>query len=250
MWPSPQRETRVARHASPVPVLEAPDRQAGDESGMARRNQQSSSLRNEIIALKRERIIDTAVSLIYEKGYENTTLDAVGERLGVTKPFIYSHFASKSELLAEICSRGIRSSIRAIDSVEHEPDGLSCRERLRLVAERFVVAVLESQKHIAIFSREEKNLAPSDYKRISGYRREFDKKLTTLLDDGVRAGEFGCADTRIASLAIGGLVSWSYIWYRPHGRLKLDEVAAEISTLILGMVKAKPPETKSDAANP
>jgi hypothetical protein len=117
------------------------------------------------------------------------------------------------------------------------------------VAERFVAAVLESQKHIAIFTREEKNLAPSDYKRISGYRREFDKKLTTLLDDGVRAGEFGCADTRIASLAIGGLVSWSYIWYRPHGRLKLDEVGAEISTLILGMVNAKPPETKSNASN-
>jgi TetR/AcrR family transcriptional regulator, cholesterol catabolism regulator len=207
---------------------------------MARGSQQSSSLRNEIIALKRERIIDTAVSLIYEKGYENTTLDAVGERLGVTKPFIYSHFASKSELLAEICSRGIRSSLRAIDSVEHEPDGLSCREQLRLVAERFVVAVLESQKHIAIFSREEK--------RISGYRREFDKKLTALLDDGVRAGEFVCSDTRIASLAIGGLVSWTYVWYRPHGRLKLDEVAAEISTLILAMLNARPPETISAGA--
>ena len=101
---------------------------------------------------------------------------------------------------------------------------------------------------LMVCAREEKNLAPADYKRISGYRREFDKKLTALLDDGVRAGEFVCADTRIASLAIGGLVSWTYVWYRPHGRLKLDEVAAEISTLILAMLNARPPETISAGA--
>jgi AcrR family transcriptional regulator len=205
---------------------------------MAQAGTESSSLKDEIVALKREKIISAAVSLIYERGYENTTLDAVGESLGVTKPFIYSHFDSKSDLLAEICSRGIKSSLHAIDSVEDHAQGHSVRERLRMVAERFVVAVLESQKHIAIFSREEKNLLPADFRRISGYRREFDKKLTALLDEGVRGGEFSCPDTRIASLAIGGLVSWAYVWYRPHGRLALQEVAAQISELILAMVHA------------
>lgn len=206
---------------------------------MARRGSTPSSLKNEITALRRERIIDAAANLIYERGYESTTLEAVGESLGVTKPFIYSNFASKSDLLAEICSRGIRASLRAIDSVENDPQGYSARERLRLVAERFVVAVLESQKHIAIFSREEKNLLSADFHRISGYRREFDKKLTALLDEGVRAGDFVCSDTRIASLAIGGLVSWAYVWYRPRGRLGLKEVAAEMSELIVAMVTPK-----------
>src|SRR5258708_23702259 len=208
---------------------------------MAQAGVESSSLKNEIVALKRERIIGAAVSLIYERGYENTTLDAVGESLGVTKPFIYSHFASKSDLLAEICSRGIKASLHAIDSVEDHTHGHSVRDRLRMVAERFVVAVLESQKHIAIFSREEKNLLPEDFQRISGYRREFDKKLTALLDEGVGNGEFSSFDTRIASLAIGGLVSWAYVWYRPHGRLTLKEVAAQISELVLSMVQSQSP---------
>lgn len=212
---------------------------------MARRSIKVSSLRSEIIALKRERIIDTAVSLIYERGYENTTLDAVGERLGVTKPFIYSHFTSKSDLLAEICSRGIKASLQAIDSVEDNRQGLSARARLQVVAERFIAAVLKSQKHIAIFSREEKNLLPIDFKRISGFRREFDKKLTALLEDGVRSGEFTCSDARIASLAIGGLVSWAYVWYRPQGRLSINEVAAEMSALIFAMVQSKEPQVAS-----
>ena len=74
----------------------------------------SMRIRDEVTALKRARTIAAAVDLFYDNGYENTTLDAVAERLGVTKPFIYAHFSSKTELLAEICSRGIATSLEAI----------------------------------------------------------------------------------------------------------------------------------------
>lgn len=39
----------------------------------------------------------------------------------------------------------------------------SPRERLGLLGERFAAAVLKSQMHIAIFSREEKNLTLADF---------------------------------------------------------------------------------------
>lgn len=45
-------------------------------------------IRDEVATLKRTRIIAAAIKLFYERGYENSTLDAVVERLGVTKPFI------------------------------------------------------------------------------------------------------------------------------------------------------------------
>ncbi len=185
-------------------------------------------------ALKRARTIASAVELFYENGYENTTLEAVAERLGVTKPFIYAHFSSKAELLAEICSYGVTASLEAIDSVL--PLEVSPTEKLRLLGERFVIAVLGSQMHIAIFSREEKNLTPADLERIDDMRRLFDRKLTALLRRGVETGEFGIADAHVAALAIGGMVSWAYVWYRPTGRLSLEEVAAEMSGLIVRMV--------------
>ncbi len=102
-----------------------------------------------------------------------------------------------------------------------------------LLSERFVKAVLENQKYIAIFSREEKNLDLADFNRISDYRRKFDRKLTALLDEGVANGEFQPIDTNVAALAIGGLVSWAYVWYRPHGRLTLDELSAQMAGMIL-----------------
>jgi len=203
-------------------------------------------IRDEVAALKRERTIAVAAELFYERGYENTALDAIAERMNVTKPFIYAHFTSKAELLAEICSRGIGSALAALDSVLTSVPG-SPTERLAEVGRRFVTAVLQSQRYIAIFAREEKNLAAEDYKRISDMRRTFDTKLVGLLDEGVKAGEFHIHDTRMAALAIGGLVSWAYVWYRPDGRLTLAETSAEMAELILSMVGATRPATSKPA---
>ncbi len=196
------------------------------------------AIRDEVAALKRARIIDAAVELFYEKGYEQTTLEAVAERLGVTKPFIYSHFSSKAELLADICSRGIGAASAAMDGVLHLEAGPA--RKLAIFGRRFVTAVLENQKYIAVLFREEKELNPADLKKINDLRRDFDRKLTALIAEGVRAGEFRVSDPHIAALSIGGMVSWAYVWYRPGGRLTLEETAEQMAQLILAMVNVDP----------
>ena len=70
-------------------------------------------------------------------------------------------------------------------------------------------------------------------------RREFDRKFCFLLEQGVKAGEFQVADVRLTSLSIGGLISWSYVWYRPDGRLSKQETSDHVAELVLAMVKAK-----------
>ena len=196
--------------------------------------QSRGTLRDEVQALKRERVLMSAAELFYKNGYENTTLEAVGHVLGVTKPVIYGHFATKAELLAEICARGISSSLNAMKvALARETEPLA---QLSLMAELFVQAVLENQIHIAIFTREVKNLHPEDFLRINNMRREFDHELRTILRRGADSGEFSVEDCNITALAIGGMVSWAYEWYRPNGRLSEVEIAREFSRLILKMV--------------
>ena len=190
-------------------------------------------IRDEVARLKRERIIGIATELFYERGYEHTSLDAVAEGMGVTKPFIYAHFASKAELLAEICSRGIAAALDALNGVLAMPG--TPTERLVEAGRRFVSAVLTSQRHIAIFTREEKHLRADDFHRINDMRRDFDHKLVGLLDEGVAAGDFHIHDTRMAALAIGGMVSWAYVWYRPGGRLTMEQTSQELAALILAL---------------
>ena len=175
--------------------------------------------------------------MFYDNGLNNTTLEAVAEKMSVTKPFIHSHFKSKNDLLAEIFSLGIRASLDVLNQVVAS-DG-SNTEKVRALVRDFMLAVLENQQHIAIYTREQKHLSKEDSDAIENMRREFGLKLCKLLTDGVTAGEFKVDDNKMASLAVGGIVSWSDAWYRPHGRLTGPETAERMADLVLAMIQVK-----------
>jgi len=48
---------------------------------------------------RQKEIIETAIKLIDEGGIQNVTMKQIANRLGITEPAIYRHFASKSEIL-------------------------------------------------------------------------------------------------------------------------------------------------------
>jgi AcrR family transcriptional regulator len=194
-------------------------------------------IRDAVARLKRDRIVASAVELFYRQGYERTTLEQVADAMDVTKPFIYAHFPSKADLLAEICSRAIRHAHVGLNRALTEES--SHTERLENVVRDFLLAVLENQAHAVIFSREETELKQADRDAINDMRRTFDHKLTGLLEAGVAAGEFTIDDVPLTALAIGGIVGWAPVWYRPKGRLSKQEAAERLSVLVLNMVKAK-----------
>lgn len=199
-------------------------------------------IRDAVSRLKRERIIATAIEQFDKHGLNNTTLDAVAEKMNVTKAFIYSHFKSKNELLGEICARGIRSSLEVLDRVVATEATLV--DKVETMVREFMLAVLRNQASIAIYTREEKHLSEADRAAINDLRREFDRKLRAFLEEGVANGDFQVEDVQLAALAIGGIVSWSYVWYRPSGRLSSEETAARVARMVLAMLGAKPARRK------
>jgi AcrR family transcriptional regulator len=53
----------------------------------------------------RERILDIALELFSERGYDKTSLRDIAERLGTTKAALYYHFARKEDILLELHMR-------------------------------------------------------------------------------------------------------------------------------------------------
>jgi AcrR family transcriptional regulator len=53
----------------------------------------------------REKLLDTASALFYERGIVATGVDTVVAAAGVSKPTLYAHFRSKSELVAAVLER-------------------------------------------------------------------------------------------------------------------------------------------------
>jgi len=195
-------------------------------------------MRDEISAYKRDRILEEAVKLFYERGFSGTTLDDIAGKLGVTKPFIYTHFRSKVELLEAVCRPTIEMSLDAIARAAQREG--KAADRLFDGMVDFTKVVLQRQANIAVYFREEKHLSQTGLAEINALRKRFDRVLSDLLQEGACTGEFRITDIRMAALAIGGMVSWAYTWYQPCGRLSFDDIAAELAHFVLQMVEAQP----------
>jgi AcrR family transcriptional regulator len=201
------------------------------------------TMRDLVSQLKRERIVSAAVDLFYRQGYTRTTLDEVAQALGMTKPFVYQYFASKNDLLAEICSRAIRHANETLERLLSQRGTPS--EKLRAIVRDFIVSVLDNQANAVIYNREETELAPKDRETIIQLRRDFDHQIVALLEEGIAKGEFAIRDTRITSFAIASLVGWAPVWFRTGGRLTKEEVAEHMASLALTMVGGIAPEGRA-----
>lgn len=182
-----------------------------------------SGMRDEIARLKRERILEAARQLFFERGYQGTTLDAVAKQLEVTKPFIYTHFENKADLLGAICERGTRQSLETVIAAG-ERDG-DPTARLTWAIREFVHLMTEHQANVAVYFREDKYLPKTVSRRIDAMRAEIDQRLANLIRQGVDTGQFHTADIRLATLALGGMIWWMFTWYRKGGRLTDERIA-------------------------
>ncbi len=61
--------------------------------------------RAEMLQKNRAAILDSAIELFLEKGYDQTSLDEISRRAGVSSATLYKHFPTKAELFGGIMSR-------------------------------------------------------------------------------------------------------------------------------------------------
>ncbi len=72
---------------------------------------------------RKQAIIETAERLFMERGYENATIQDVIDELKLSKGGFYHHFASKEQLLEEICEAKSTRSYEAAQTAVRECPG-------------------------------------------------------------------------------------------------------------------------------
>ena len=206
-----------------------------------------SNLKHEVTDFKRRRIREEASHLFFQLGYEGTTLDAIAQRLEVTKPFLYTHYANKTELLYDICQTGILQSLNAIQRVMDSPLD-SATERLSRLVEEVLDIIFEFQEFIVVYEREEKNLTANQAREIREHRSLFDHKLAEILEQGREAGEFLICDGVLTANTIGGMMTWVALWYRPEGKQTRHQIISHTLRMVNSVVGLGPKYAADKAA--
>jgi AcrR family transcriptional regulator len=101
----------------------------------------------------RDRILDVALDLFIEKGFDKTSLREIAEQLGFTKAALYYHFASKDDILMALHMRLHEIGRDALGNLGDEPVTL---KRWSALLDEMVDQMLTHRK---IFLMHERNQA-------------------------------------------------------------------------------------------
>jgi AcrR family transcriptional regulator len=100
----------------------------------------------------RERILDVALDLFIEKGFDKTSLREIAEQLGVTKAALYYHFASKEDILRALHMRLHEFGLDALNELsEQEPTPARWADLL----DKIVDQMLDHRKIFLLHQRNE-----------------------------------------------------------------------------------------------
>lgn len=195
-------------------------------------------VRAEIRAHKRERILETATRLFYESGFRATSMESIADELSATKPFIYYHFKNKYDLLDEIAMRVTGLANAALeDAIQIDADPSAV---LANMVRNYARLVLERQRIIAVFWREESNFTVQTRERVERERVRFTDALSTVLLEGNSRGVFDVDEPALTALAIMNLITFTYTWRHADGDLSHEQLCDQFVKLTLRMVQSRP----------
>lgn len=179
----------------------------------------------------KERIIQTAIDLFYERGYANASTRELVKRLGMTKSSIYSHFSSKDEILFTIVQRAGAKVLATLNEViEKYDDPVEC---LRRMISRFVSLLEVMSKEASIFASELDQL-PKNYRKLCAEQHRqvfslFRDKISELEENNL----INPNDRTLLTFSILGAINWVYRWYNDAGPLSMQDIADGIAKLVL-----------------
>jgi AcrR family transcriptional regulator len=114
----------------------------------------------------RERILDIALELFTEKGYDKTSLRDIAERLGTTKAALYYHFARKEDILLELHLRLHALSHDALAELASLDSWQARVEAWPRLLDEFVAKVADQRELILLHTRN-----PSAFARLEHNER-------------------------------------------------------------------------------
>ncbi|TFZ02937.1 TetR/AcrR family transcriptional regulator [Ramlibacter henchirensis] len=200
------------------------------------------SAKLQIKEYKESLVIEAAATLFYERGFQGTTLDDIAAALGVTKPFIYTYFKSKYDLLERLFDRVYDEFYRTLAEFKNLPETDPVL-RFEYFVGTYAQQNMDRRQFTALMLQEEKNLNAAKQADMLEKQREFDKLLPELITDGVRAGVFHVEDVTLTALSIAGMIRWIHRWYTPDRRLsdeKIRRLFVENALRLVGYVPAMP----------
>jgi AcrR family transcriptional regulator len=186
---------------------------------------------------KKEAVLLTAVQLFIEKGYRQTSLDDVAEKLKITKPALYYYFHNKEEIYLECYRRGIALTQQSLERIRrHAGSGL---EKVAGFIQTYA-RIIAGDFGRFLVRQDDRELSPKAQGEVRAEKRKIDQSLRAFIEEGVEDGSVRPCNVRLAAFSLAGAIHSLATWFEPGGSLTAEQIAAEFAqTLTQGLANRR-----------
>lgn len=169
--------------------------------------------------------------LFREKGFDGTTIRDIASAAGMHSGSPFYHFASKQEMLLAVMEQGLAEGLRKSEAVIAAK--LPPEEKFRRLVRSHLGTIVETgNDFIPVLLYDWRSLTPANRRRVIALRDRYDALWQQMLDELARE-KLISGDPRLARLFVLGAINWAAKWYRPGGRLSVDQIASQALRLLL-----------------
>jgi AcrR family transcriptional regulator len=147
-------------------------------------------------------VIEAAVEIFWEKGYANTSVQDVADRLGMLKGSLYYYINAKESLLAKIFEDS-HSEIRSITDAAMASEGTSLNRLTRFLT-NYAMWTLTHLKRAGLYSREWRYASEDLRASLMEQSRYYNRSLRSLI--------VACQEEGSIPLEVDARLAPNFIW--------------------------------------
>jgi TetR/AcrR family transcriptional regulator, cholesterol catabolism regulator len=185
---------------------------------------------------RRQELIDVAARVFAVRGYEAASIQDIADELGILKGSVYYYIDTKQELLFAVLQDMHESASGNVERVSRlSSDPLTL---IRLFVESQFMFLCANLVEVTVFFQDFGSLDENGRELIVAERDNYDKFVRELIVLGQLEGSV-CrrVNPKLATLAILGMVNWSYQWFRVGGTMDPATVARQFADFaVAGLV--------------
>lgn len=176
-------------------------------------------------------LLATATRLFRERGFHATSMQDLGEALGMNRGSLYHYIVGKDELLWLLLGRAFDLlERRVVPILESDAAPL---ERLKGAIHEHLRVAADHADELSLVQIELRSLPPERRAQMIERRNAYEALWRAAISEGMADGSLRAFDVRLAGIGILSACNWFTQWFRPDGSLTVDEVAERFCDLFV-----------------
>ncbi len=204
----------------------------------------------------RDRILSRAVHAFAKIGYPSASMSSLASSCDTSKAALYHYFDSKEAILFESLDRytgrlqrlveDAIAPLGGVDALERQPpDAASiaaARDALTALIRALLVEYRDSRAYHVALLNDVKFLAAPQREQVQAQERAVVSTLARVLAAAAPA-RFSPGEIRPATMAILGMINFTFAWLRPDGPMSYEQFADLVIGITLQGLTAHDPRT-------